>query len=304
MNTKLQNVSVQACFHHVMKVLAIAVFFGCVLSINAQVERNQVYNIFLGKVRYSNPNERLSSTEAFGQIMRAAVTGTAKVQAPEYEDLVRTAVVRGLSNSYRYRLSERQAQFGDAAEVGNLVADVLITNIAASSESTSYKDKNGRTYIDTKFKGEVDVTITLTDVGTEEVIGSPSFSTSGTSSSTNASQEQAFKNGIGYLTNRISTWLNQTLPLQANIIEGNAVKKDKQKTVYIDLGSREGAFAGIHMGVFIVKTVAGREARQQIGKLKVETVLGDDISLCKVQSGGKEIKKAIEAGEQLLVISL
>jgi hypothetical protein len=70
------------------------------------------------------------------------------------------------------------------------------------------------------------------------------------------------------------------------------------------LGSREGAFAGIHMGVFIVKTIAGREARQQIGKLKVETVLGDDISLCKVQSGGKEIKKAIEAGEQLLVISL
>ena len=58
------------------------------------------------------------------------------------------------------------------------------------------------------------------------------------------------------------------------------------------------------MGVFIVKTIAGREARQQIGKLKVETVLGDDISLCKVQSGGKEIKKAIEAGEQLLVISL
>ena len=201
-------------------------------------------------------------------------------------------------------LRERQAQFGDESEVGNLLADVNITNIAASSESTSYKDKNGRTYVDTKFKGEVDVTITLTDVGTEEVIGSPSFSTSGTSSSTNASQEQAFKNGIGYLANRISTWLNQTLPLQANIIEGNAVKKDKQKTVYIDLGSREGAFAGIHMGVFIVKTIAGREARQQIGKLKVETVLGDDISLCKVQSGGKEIKKAIEAGEQLLVISL
>ena len=74
--------------------------------------------------------------------------------------------------------------------------------------------------------------------------------------------------------------------------------------MYIDLGSSEGAYKGLHMGVFIVKTIAGREARQQIGKLKVETVLGDDISLCKVQSGGKEIKKAIEAGEQLLVISL
>ena len=133
MNTKLQNVSIQACFHHVMKVLAIAVFFGSALSINAQVGRNQVYNIFLGEVRYSNPNERLSSTEAFGQIMRAAVTGKAKVQAPEYQEMVKTAVVNGLSRAYRYRLSERQAQFGDESEVGNLLADVNITNIAASS---------------------------------------------------------------------------------------------------------------------------------------------------------------------------
>lgn len=65
-----------------MKVLAIAVFFGSALSINAQVERNQVYNIFLGEVRYSNPNERLSSTEAFGQIMRAAVTGKLRCRHP------------------------------------------------------------------------------------------------------------------------------------------------------------------------------------------------------------------------------
>lgn len=108
---------------------------------------------------------------------------------------------------------------------------------------------------------------------------------------------------MGVLVNRISTWLNRTLPLQANIIEGNAVKKDKQKTVYIDLGNREGAYPGIHFGVYTVKMVAGREARQQIGKLKIESVQGEDISLCKVQSGGKDIKKAIEAGEQLLVIS-
>lgn len=304
MNTKLKTVSVQACIHSVMKVMVMAVLSCCALSLNAQVERNRIYNIILGEMRYTHGEEKLSTSDAVNKILTGVLTGKVTVQAPEYEDLIKTAVVRGLSNSYRYRLSERQVQFGDVSEVGNLVANVLITNIAASSESTSYKDKSGRTHVDTKFKGEVDVTITLTDVGTEEVIGSPSFSTSGTSSSTNASQEQAFKNGIGYLTNRISTWLNQTLPLYANIIEGNAVKKDKQKTVYIDLGSREGAFAGLHMGVFIVKTIAGREARQQIGKLKVETVQGDDISLCKVQSGGKDIKKAIDAGEQLLVISL
>lgn len=81
-------------------------------------------------------------------------------------------------------------------------------------------------------------------------------------------------------------------------------KKDKQKEVYIDLGSNEGAFEGLHMGVYIVKTVAGREAKSQIGKLKIEAVEGDDISRCKVQSGGKEIKAAIDAGQQLQVTSI
>jgi len=303
MNTKLQNLPVQPCFQPVKKMLLMVAFFCCFMFVSAQVERNQVYNIFLGEVRYSNPNERLSSTDALGQIMRAAATGKAKVQAPEYQEVVKTAVVNGLSRAYRYRLSERQPQFGDESEVGNLVADVNITNIAASSETSSYKDKNGKTHFSTKYTGEVDVTITLTDVGTGDVVGTPSFSASGYSSSATPSQEEAFRSGMGLFVNRITNWLNQTLPLQANIIEGNAVKKEKQKTVYIDLGTREGAYAGIHFDVYTVTMVAGREARLQIGKLKIESVQGDDISLCKVQSGGKDIKKAIDAGKQLLVIS-
>lgn len=285
------------------KLFMVVTLISCAIAVSAQVERNQIFNIILGEMRYTNPKENMSSTDALGQIMRAAATGKATVQAPEYQEMVKTAVVRGLSNSYRYRLSERQAQFGDPAEVGNFVADVNITNLAASSETSSYKDKNGRTHVSIKYKGEVNVSITLTDIGTQEVFATPAFETTGYSSTLNPTQEEAFKSGMGLLVNRISSWLNRTLPLQANIIEGNAVKKDKQKTVYIDLGNREGAVAGIHFGVYTVKTVAGREARNQIGKLRIESVQGDDISLCKVQSGGKDIKKAIEAGEQLLVIS-
>jgi hypothetical protein len=58
------------------------------------------------------------------------------------------------------------------------------------------------------------------------------------------------------------------------------------------------------MGVFQVKKIGGREAKSQIGKLKIEAVEGDDISSCKVQSGGKDIKAAIDAREKLRVISI
>jgi hypothetical protein len=146
--------------------------------------------------------------------------------------------------------------------------------------------------------------LTLKDAKTGEVITNTSFKGQGTTVSSFSTSDQAIRDALGKLSNRISAWLNKYKPLQANIIEGSSAKKDKQKEVYIDLGNSEGAFAGLHMGVFIVKTVAGREAKSQIGKLKIEAVEGDEISLCKVQSGGKDIKAAIEAGQQLQVISI
>ena len=57
------------------------------------------------------------------------------------------------------------------------------------------------------------------------------------------------------------------------------------------------------MTVYQVKTIAGREAKSQIGKLRIEAVEGDDISRCKVQSGGKDIKECIDNGEKLVVMS-
>lgn len=304
MNTNPQNAQVQQSFHPLMKMMLMVVFLCCAISASAQEERNRVYHIILGEMRYTHHDDMVSPGDAVGHVFSGVLTGKTSVQALNYEDEAKNAVVRGLSNAYRYRLIEREPLYGDASEEGNLVADVLITNIQAMSESKSYKDKNGKTHVDTSYKGEVEATITLKDVMTGEVVATPSFFGQGSGSNTLSSRERVMTDAMNGLASRITAWLNQTLPLRANIIEGNAVKKDKQKKVYIDLGNREGAFVGLHMGVYVVKTVAGKEARQQIGKLRVESVQGDDISLCKVQSGGREIKAAIDAGENLLVISL
>lgn len=119
------------------------------------------------------------------------------------------------------------------------------------------------------------------------------------------------RNNINHITNMkkllmialclvftLGTWAQEE---RASVLEGARDKKDKQKEVYIDLGAREGAYKGLHMGVYTVKTVAGKEAKKQIGKLKIEEVQGDDISLCKVQSGGRDIKSALDNGETLVI---
>lgn len=49
--------------------------------------------------------------------------------------------------------------------------------------------------------------------------------------------------------------------------------------------------------------IAGRETRKHIGRIRVRETLGSDISLCKVQKGGKEIKAAFDRGDAIVAIS-
>ena len=284
--------------------LTLTAVLCCAMPISAQEGRNQAYRITLGNVQYAHHDEKLSAGDAVGKILTGVLTGQTSVQATKYEEDVKAAIIKGLSGAYRFRYNDGLLQIDDVAEEGNLVVDALIINIQAKSSSHSWKDKNGKTQVNTYYTGVTEVMLTLKDAKTGEVMANPTMKGQGSTNSSFSTSDQAVRDAIGKLSNRIIVWLNNYRPLQANIIEGAAAKKDKQKEVYIDLGSSEGAFEGLHMGVYIVKTVAGREAKSQIGKLKIEAVEGDDISRCKVQSGGKDIKAAIDGGEKLLVISI
>ena len=136
---------------------------------------------------------------------------------------------------------------------------------------------------------------------TDEILASPTFNVTETDLSWIETEDGAMLKALDRLSYYVNRYCNRWLPLRANVLEGARDKKDKQKEVYIDLGSAEGAYKGLHMGVYTVKTVAGKEAKKQIGKLKIEDVQGDDISLCKVQSGGRDIKSALDNGETLVI---
>ena len=271
---------------------------------DAQEGRNRKYQITLGNVQYAHHDEKMSTGEAVGKIITGVLTGQTSVQATKYEEDVKNAIIKGLSGAYRFRYNDGLLQIRDVVEEGNLIADALITNIQAKSNTQTWKDSKGKTQSSTYYTGIAEAMLTLKDAKTGEVVTNTSFKGQGTTVSSYSTSDQAIRDALGKLSDRITAWLNNYCPLQANIIEGAAAKKDKQKEVYIDLGSREGAYPGLHMAVYIVKTIAGREAKSQIGKLKIESIEGEDVSRCKVQNGGKDIKAALDAGENLKVISV
>lgn len=284
--------------------MTLAALLCCAMSTSAQEARNQIYSITLGDVQYAHHDEKMSAGEAVGKVLTGVLTGQTSVQATKYEEDVKNAIIKGLSDAYRFRYDDSLTPLSQDVQEGSVIVDVNITNIQAKSSTNTWKDSKGKTQTSTYYTGVAEAMLTLKDLKTGEVIINQTVKGQGTTSSNFSTTDQAVRDALTRLSNRVTIWLNQYKPLQANIIEGSTAKKDKQKEVYIDLGSSEGAFAGLHMGVYIVKEVAGREAKTQIGKLKIEDVEGEDISLCKVQSGGKDIKSAIESSAQLMVITI
>lgn len=270
----------------------------------AQEGRNRTYTITLGKVQYAHHEEKMSAGDAVGKVLTGVLTGKTSVEATKYEEDVKSAIIKGLSGAHRFRYNNGLVRMSDVTEEGNLVADALITNIQAKSDSRTWKDKDDNTHVDTWYTGTVEAMLTLKDAKTGEILENKTLGGRGMGNSNFATSDQAIHDAINRLATRITTWLNKYRPLQANIIEGAAVKKNKQKEVYIDLGSKEGAYVGLHMGVYEIKKIAGREAKSEIGRLKIEAVEGEDISRCKVQSGGKDIKTALDAGAQLRVLAI
>lgn len=288
--------------------MTLAAVLCCTISLSAQEiqeGRNRVYKITLGTVTYTHEDEKMSAGEAVGKVLTGALTGKASVQAVKYEGDVKNSIIRGLSNAHRYRFNDGIVMPGDDVEEGQIIADAVITNIQATVNTRVWEDKNKKKQTETQYRGNVSVMLNLKDAKTGETVASRTFNGSGTdnSKSLSSTQDQAIRDAINRVGNQITAYLNNRMPLTANLIEGATSKKDKQKEVYIDLGSSEGAYPGLHMGVFVVRNIAGKEAKQQIGKLKIEEVQGEEISLCKVQSGGKDIKGAIDAGLKLVVLS-
>lgn len=286
------------------RIITIVALFFAASVMWAQEGRNVASNIALDKVDYAHHGEKLSAAQAVGKVATGLSTGQTLVEASRYEDDVKNAIIKGLSGAYRFRYNDSLAWLEDVARDGDIVADANIVTIHTSSSTRSWEDSKGKTQVETLYTGVTEVVLFLKDAKSGRVLANPSFRAAGSGNAKYNTPEKAIKDALKRLSERIASWLNEYRPLQANVIEGSSAQKNKQKEIYIDLGSAEGAFAGLQMEVCTVKTVAGKEAKSQIGKLRIEAVEGEEISRCKVLSGGKEIKAALDAGEKLEVISL
>ena len=274
--------------------LALCLVIG--MEVLAQEGRNGKVVLGMNSMTYTKPEDK----GTLSKILDAVLLGEVTSDQGKYQDAVRAAVLKGLSQTHRITVIDGQLSKDEAARPGALYADGSVSNLSTTSKTETYK-VDGKTRTRTYYKALIGVTLHVKNAQTDEIVDSPTFNISEWDISWIETQDGAMMKALENLSGRVTRYYNRWLPLTAKVLEGARDKKDKQKEVYIDLGSAEGAYPGLHMAVYTVKTVAGREAKKQIGKLRVEEVQGEDISLCKVQSGGRDIKTALDSGETLVI---
>ena len=263
---------------------------------------NPVYKVQLTDITYQkNEVKKKVTAGKVLSIMADVVEGrVTDINNEEYIPLARNRVMEGLTHVRRLQVVEDS----EASDAKYQVSAVL-TDIAATRKVKAYdrKDSKGREYTETKtYYGAIaSVALHFTNLQTGEVTTS-TLSGRCSEYSLARSADEAIRSALDELSDNIYEYYNECYPIRANIIERGIEKKDKTKELYIDVGSR---FIGedIHFDVFVVGQVAGRETRKQIGRIRVRETLGDDISLCKVQKGGKEIKAAFDRGDAIVAIS-
>lgn len=288
-----------------IKMLMLTVALVSTITTYSQEERNKPIQVIINDVRYTQKEQDTSLGSVLGGIAQAVATGRdyqSVTRHADYKDAVLAAVVSGMSKTHRVRVVDGVNSMDGLTQEHDVMMDVVIINISTTSHSQTetIKDKKvTKTY----YKGMIDATLQVKDVATGEILYSPTFRVAGTEYEKHRSTEEALSSVLTSLRVKVHAYFNRKYPLSAKIIEGAASKKDKQKEVYIDLGSENGAFKDLHFAVYIIKTVGGKEAHKQIGKLKVTEVQGEDVSLCKVQSGGKDIKAAMDEGENVVVVT-
>lgn len=263
---------------------------------------NPVYKVQLTDITYQkNEVKKKVTVGKVLSVMADVVEGrVTDINNEEYIPLARNRVMEGLTHVRRLQVVEDS----EASDAKYQVSAVL-TDIAATRKVKAYdrKDSKGREYTETKtYYGAIaSVALHFTNLQTGEVTTS-TLSGRCSEYSLARSADEAIRSALDELSDNIYEYYNECYPVRANIIERGIEKKDKTKELYIDVGSR---FIGedIHFDVFVVGQVAGRETRKQIGRIRVRETLGDDISLCKVQKGGKEIKAAFDRGDAIVAIS-
>lgn len=267
-------------------------FFG--LTIFAQTSNDKREKVYIDYFSYSN-----NVSKSYVDFLRNKViegiqqTGRVILIDVDTDEILKKEAQRRQSESAMGDQTARSEQ------MKTLGAKYLIQGHIASATAVRQKDDKGNTY----YKGSVSCTLKLVDPSNGVLKNTETFTFDGLTGESGETQEKAILKTIENIAYRMDDYVNANFKIEGAIVQISEVKKEKAKTVYINLGSAHGMQEDQKLGVFVENNIAGNVFKEEIGQLNITKVLSEELSLCKVLKGDKEIYNRMKDQQKLIVIT-
>lgn len=166
--------------------------------------------------------------------------------------------------------------------------DYIITG-NAGNVSVSTTTLSSTTY----YNSSIPFSLTMMDAHTNQVIDSRSTQRKSSMSNRDASIRDCL-NLEGSVIEECNALIYKNCAIRVPIQVIQDMRKNKVQTVIIAGGSDIGICKGLFFDVQLETEIAGKKVYRNIGEATAEEVLSEELTLCKITKGHKEITKMLD----------
>ena len=175
----------------------------------------------------------------------------------------------------------------EAAETVDYIITATIGDVATETKQGTRLLTN-QTY--TYYSCKVSFNLVMTDVKKGKVVATRN----GHSTSTNEDYSKAVNDCLKFSPQDCRRLIDNGFVVRVPIQVIQDVKRDRVKTVIIAGGSDIGICEGLYFDVQMESEIAGKKIYKNIGKAKVKEVLSEELTLCEITDGQKDVMKMLD----------
>ena len=242
-----------------------------------------------------------ATTQGFIKAKRFILVDRSKVDAINRERDLQKSEEFIMSD---YTIEQRSAIGAQFFVQGN------VTNWSETSKNVKFENSQGEVKYSMSYEANLSVSIRVIDVSTSVAGAATTITGSSTSGgfflgmAQKGSAKTALNGALQNLTKEVDKWIGKEFPAQFAIVEITKSNDSKgAMEVLIAGGSGTGLVKGEKLIVMYetIINVGGVDKKriQEVGKLKIKDLDGEDFSICKVINGGPGIQQKVSANDKV-----
>ena len=242
-----------------------------------------------------------ATTQGFIKAKRFILVDRSKVDAINRERDLQKSEEFIMSD---YTIEQRSAIGAQFFVQGN------VTNWSETSKNVKFENSQGEVKYSMSYEANLSVSIRVIDVSTSVAGAATTITGSSTSGgfflgmAQKGSAKTALNGALQNLTKEVDKWIGKEFPAQFAIVEVTKSNDSKgAMEVLIAGGSGTGLVKGEKLIVMYetIINVGGVDKKriQEVGKLKIKDLDGEDFSICKVVNGGPGIQQKVSANDKV-----